>query len=160
MMAAVNINFNASVYLSKLHDIINRSEHLQPALEEAGQYMVRSTVNRIKGKKSDRHSPSGEPWAPLSQVTIDWKGHDQMLFQSGEMADSVKVESVTNDRFVVVADSPHAGYMQRGVRFTRGKITGARVPPRPFMGFSEANIKRITKILLNHIAGQIQAGDE
>jgi phage virion morphogenesis protein len=154
-MPQVAVRFNASVWLSRLNHILEHSEHLQPAIQEAAEYMVRSTRNRITGKKSDRHAPDGEPWAPLSEMTIEKKGHNQILYQSGELLDSIHIENVTNDGFTVIADSPHASYMQSGVKRTNGWVKGKKIPARPFIGFSEANIRRIAKILRDYIDSDI-----
>ncbi len=142
--------------LRKLTDRLNRmlhqAESLRPAMEEIGEYMQRSTQNRILRQK---RSPSGDPWAELSELTIELKGHDRPLYQSGELAESIEVKNV-NDRGVTIkANAPHASYMQGGVRKVKGKYKSKRpspqIPALPFMGFSEENLKRIAKILREHV---------
>lgn len=132
-----------------LHDAID----LEPVWEEAAQYMKRSTVNRILRTKT---SPEGERWQALTDVTIALKGHDRPLFESGELAGSINVEEVTSDGFVIVADSDHASYMQNGVAVVKGAFKTKRPMPqivaRPFMGFSDENVRRISKMIRDHIA--------
>src|ERR1700731_2859280 len=96
-----------------LHDALD----LEPVMEEAAQYMKRSTVNRILRTKT---SPEGERWQALSDVTIALKGHDRPLFESGELAGSINVEEVTSDGFVIAADADHASYMQNGGAGVKG----------------------------------------
>ena len=45
--------------------------------------------------------------------------------------------------------------MQKGIpaRKMKGWIKRKKVPARPFLGFSEANIKRLAKILQEHLMG-------
>jgi phage virion morphogenesis protein len=139
---SINIDRNDIPELSKrlselLHDIL----HLEPVMEEAARYMKRSTVNRILRSKT---SPDGERWEALRDVTVNLKGHDRILFETGELANSIQVSDVNNDGFMITADAKHASYMQEGVKRTRGMIKNKTIPPRPFMGFSDENKRRIT----------------
>jgi phage virion morphogenesis protein len=128
-----------------LHDVL----HLEPVLSEAANYMVRSTQNRILRSKT---SPDGARWEALRDVTVNLKGHDRILFQTGDLANSIKVEDVSNSGFVVTSDAEHASYMQDGVKRTRGMIKNKKIPPRPFMGFSDENKRRIAKMIRDYLA--------
>jgi phage gpG-like protein len=132
-----------------LHDALD----LEPVMEEAAQYMKRSTVNRILRSKT---SPEGERWEALSDATIALKGHDRPLFASGELAAGIYVEEITPDGFVIAADSDHASYMQNGVAVVKGAFKSKRpmpqIPARPFMGFSDENVRRISKMIRDHLA--------
>ena len=132
-----------------LHDAVD----LEPVWAEAAQYMKRSTVNRIL---RTRTSPEGERWQALSDVTIALKGHDRPLFESGELAVGIYVQEVTPDGFVLAADSDHASYMQNGVAVVKGAFKSKRpmpqIPARPFMGFSDENVRRIRKMIRGHLA--------
>jgi len=132
-----------------LHDTLN----LEPVMAEAAEYMKRSTVNRILRTKT---SPDGERWAALSDVTIALKGHDQPLFQSGELSKGIDVLDVSKDGFMISAEAPHASYMQKGVSKVKGAFKSKRpapqVPARPFMGFSDENVRRISSMIRNYLA--------
>jgi phage virion morphogenesis protein len=128
-----------------LHDVL----HLEPVIEEAAEYMKRSTVNRILRTKT---SPDGERWEALRDVTVNLKGHDRILFETGDLANSIQVEDVTHDGFVLTATADHASYMQEGIKRTRGMIKNKTVPPRPFMGFSEENKRRIAIMIRDYLA--------
>jgi phage virion morphogenesis protein len=136
--------------LSKLlHDTLN----LEPVWREAAEYMKMSTQNRILRTKT---APDGERWAALSDVTIELKGHDSQLFQSGEMAGSVDVLDVSNDGFMITTDAPYASYMHKGVSRVKGAFKSKRpapqIPARPFMGFSDENVRRISKMVRDYLA--------
>jgi phage virion morphogenesis protein len=128
-----------------LHDVLN----LEPAMAEAAQYMVRSTQNRILRTKT---SPDGERWEALRDVTVNLKGHDRILFQTGDLAKSIQVADVTNHGFMITSSADYASYMQDGIKRTRGMIKNKTVPARPFMGFSDENKKRIAKIIRDYLA--------
>jgi phage virion morphogenesis protein len=128
-----------------LHDVL----HMEPVMAEAAQYMVRSTVNRILRSKT---GPDGERWEALRDVTVNLKGNDTILFQTGDLSRSIRVEDVSDQGFMITSDSDHASYMQDGIKRTRGMIKNKEVPARPFMGFSDENKKRIAKMIRDYLA--------
>jgi phage virion morphogenesis protein len=132
-----------------LHDTLN----LEPVWAEAAEYMKNSTANRILRTKM---SPEGERWEALSDVTIALKGHDRPLFQSGELAGGINILDVSNDGFMITADAPYASYMQKGVKKVKGAFKSKRpqpqIPARPFMGFSDENVRRISKMVRDYLA--------
>lgn len=148
---SIKIDANDLKRLNKrLTDLLHDALHLEPVMQEAAQYMQRSTVNRILRSKT---SPEGERWKALRDVTIQLKnGNDSILFDSGELSRSIHIEDVSNHGFTISADADHASYMQQGVRRTKGMIKGKKVPPRPFMGFSEENNRRIAKMIRDYLA--------
>ncbi|MDB5610651.1 MAG: phage virion morphosis protein putative tail completion [Bradyrhizobium sp.] len=128
-----------------LHDVL----HLEPVFEEAAQYMKRSTVNRIL---RSRTSPEGERWEALSDVTVNLKGHDRILFVTGGLANSIQIEDVGHDGFTLGSTADHASYMQEGIKRTKGMIKNKTVPARPFMGFSDENKRRIATMIRDYLA--------
>jgi phage gpG-like protein len=155
-MANVAVRLDAAdlAKLSKrISDLLHDTLDLTSVMEDAAQYMKRSTVNRILRSKT---SPEGERWEALSDVTIALKGHDRSLFASGELAAGIYVEEITPDGFVIAADSDHASYMQNGVAVVKGAFKSKRpmpqIPARPFMGFSDENVRRISKMIRDHLA--------
>jgi phage virion morphogenesis protein len=134
---------------ARIDTLLARATNLQPFMEDAAEYMVRSTQNRILRQKV---SPDGEPWEELSEYsTIRLKGHDSQLFETGELARSIEVDYVSSRSMRIIANTDYASYMQEGVGETGGMIPGKEVPARPFMGFSEANARRIGEMLRKHI---------
>ncbi|WP_439357784.1 phage virion morphogenesis protein [Bradyrhizobium sp. DASA03007] len=128
-----------------LHDVLEMHE----VYGQAAEYMKRSTVNRVLRTKT---SPEGERWEALRDVTVNLKGNDTILFEYGDLARSIQVSDVSNDGFELIADSNHASFMQEGVKRTRGMIKGKTIPPRPFMGFSDENKRRIATMIRDYLA--------
>jgi phage virion morphogenesis protein len=132
-----------------LHDTLN----LEPVWTEAAEYMKNATANRILRTKT---SPEGDRWEALSDVTIALKGHDKPLFHSGGLAEGISVLDVSNDGFMITADAPYASYMQKGVKRVKGAFKSKRsepqIPARPFMGFSDENVRRISKMVRDYLA--------
>jgi phage virion morphogenesis protein len=136
---------------SALTGLLERTQHLKEFNQEAATYMVRSTRNRILRSK---RSPDGTPFAPLADLTVDVKGHSSILFETGNLARSVHVDHVDDHGFTISADADYARLTQDGRRRTRGRYDSNRsVPARPFIGISDANVQRISKMLRSYIAG-------
>lgn len=158
-MASLSVHLDAAdvARLNKrISKLLHDTLHMEEVWQEAAEYMQRSTVNRVLRSKT---SPEGERWAALSDVTAELKGHDQPLFESGDLAAGIEVEDVSNDGFVLSADAEYASYMQNGVKRVRGSFTSRRpepqIPPRPFMGFSDENIRRISRMIRDHLANGV-----
>jgi phage gpG-like protein len=135
----------------RLDGLVRRTRNLGPFFDDASAYMVNVVQHRILRSK---RSPSGERWPALSEATIDIKGHGTILFQTGALARSISVDATDTSGFVITADAEYAGYMQNGVSRTGGMIPGKRIPPRPFMGISDTNVKVISKMLKDYVAGR------
>jgi phage virion morphogenesis protein len=147
-MSSVTISFNTKPLSDRLDEIADRFDHVEAIMDDIAEYMVRSVRNRILRSKRD---PKGERWKSLSKVTKELKGHERILFDTGELSRSIEVTSADGDGFTVSATADHASYMQLGVARTGGMIKGKEIPARPFMGFSDANRRRIGRMLRDYI---------
>ena len=59
---------------------------------------------------------TGRPeWQELSPITIERKGHDQILFDTGEMYDSINAESVGDNQAIYYTDDPKAPIHELGL---------------------------------------------
>lgn len=153
-MATIKLRLdkNRLASLSKrLDDLSRRAQNLGPFFDDASAYMVNVVQNRILRTKK---APDGSRWPKLSELTSDLKGHDTVLYQTGELARSVKADQATKNSISIKASADYAGYMHRGVKRTGGRWPGKEIPARPFMGFSDTNIKVISKMLKDHVAGR------
>ncbi|WP_315729806.1 phage virion morphogenesis protein [Bradyrhizobium sp. SZCCHNRI2010] len=133
--------------------LLHAVDDLEPVMEQAAEYMQRSTINRILRTKT---APDGERWAALSDVTAQLKGHDRQLFETGELSRNIEVSDVSKHGFELTADTEYAIWMQKGVDTVRGAFRSKRprpqIPARPFMGFSEENVRRISKMIRDYLA--------
>lgn len=160
MISFEKTNVDLANLSPKLHTLLSQLDDFRPFMEEAGEYMVRSVKYRIRQGWTD---PDGEPLEALAELTMLLKGgYTKPLYQSGHLHDSVHLEEVWDYGFTVDADADYAGYVQEGVKPDKqrgyvktpdGRWVAPRngIPPRPFMGFSEENIRRMAKMLKEHI---------
>lgn len=153
-MASVSVRFNFAAYAARLNQLVASAEDLEPAMMRASRYMVNSTRNRILRSKT---APDGERWQQLSDVTIFLKGHDRPLFQQGGLAAGIKAQRVSEKGFTIAATDEKSPYHQYGVRYVKGIFKGTEIPARPFLGFSPENLRRISRILVDHMNQQAGA---
>jgi len=148
---------------ARFAQMLDQIQDLRPFMNAAADYMVRSTKYRVR---QGRTSPNGEPFQALSELTRLIKGHDKPLYASGQLYDSIHKDHVTNEGFVVRADPrsgrgyDYAPSLQFGNRVQRGvaKTPDGRLvrpktpaPERPFLGFSEENLRRLERMLAEHV---------
>ncbi|ARQ95343.1 hypothetical protein [Bradyrhizobium phage BDU-MI-1] len=147
---SVTIDRNDIARLNKrLADLLHDVLHLEPVMAEAAAYMKRSTENRFLRTNT---APNGERWAALRDVTLEMKGNDDILIDSGELSKSIQIDDVSATGFMISSNSDHASFMQDGVKRTGGWIRNKTIPPRPFLGFSDENKRRISKLIRDYLA--------
>ena len=154
-MATFSVRMDAAglAQLNKrLTKLLYDAEHMEPVWREAADYMVRSTQNRINKTQT---GPNGDKWAALAQLTVELKGNDWPLYATGKLVKGIEASEVNDDGFQVISTAPYSSFMQEGVRRVRGKYRPKRPPPhvpaRPFMGFSAENVRRISKMIRDHL---------
>ena len=135
------------------------AENLRPVWDEAAEYMVRSTQNRIN---QTHKGPDGSPWARLAELTVKLKGNDWPLYATGKLVEGIQVGHVNRSGFTIQSTATnedgenYSSWVQKGVRRSKGKYkkkTQPHSPPRPFMGFSKENVSRISKMIRDHLKG-------
>jgi len=151
-MFKTTVRFNTREMTQRLRNLLDAYEFgLKPAFQEAADYMVRSTKNRIYRNLGD---PDGEPWPELSDATAKRKGHRRPLIDTGTLAETIQAIHVTNSGFTIRAPARN----KDGEMYGKFHQHGLGVPQRRFLGFSETNERRIEKILAEHIRRAIHGG--
>ena len=158
MARSLNERFNIDVLSDRLSKLISNATDLSEAMREGADYMVRSTQNRILRQKV---SPSGKVWDMNGPATISIKGFNSPLFRTGALADGIRAQRVTRNGFTIASTArsgdgtDYGALMQKGIPKykMRGMIKKRRVPARPFLGFSQENIRRLSQILKTHLTG-------
>jgi phage gpG-like protein len=135
----------------RLDGLVKRARDMGPYFQDAGQYLVNATQHRILRSK---RGPNGEKWPALSQMTIDMKGHSTPLYHSGELARSIHVLAYDQSGVIISSTAPYAELMQKGFYPTSGLTKGKTIPARPFMGISDQNVKVLSSMLKEYVAGR------
>lgn len=112
----------------------------EPQLREFVDVLAEKHAEHFSGQ----HDPSGRAWAPLAQSTIDRKGHDTILFETGRLRSSVvggadHIEDVGGDFLVFGSSVEYGVFHDTGTQ---------RMPQRQFVGMDEQTLG----VLLESIA--------
>lgn len=111
----------------------NRIPAYQRALQSALAGMLRDigdeALEKIDESFEREQTPTGEPWAPLARATIERKGHDTILHETGDLRESFEQEvswSPVGDKHVVVyTENETMKYHEYGTE---------SIPRRPILG--------------------------
>ena len=128
---SITIEIDARAALRALNDFGERS--FADLMETLGAVVKQQTVTRIIAEKT---SPDGVKWPPLTAATLRKKGSGKgILVDRSRLYQSIDYTASSRD--VVVGTNVHyAGFLQSGTK---------RMPARPFLGISEANMVDIRK---------------
>ncbi len=74
---------------------------LSPFTDWIGRYLSNTTVERFHTKKD----PEGVRWAELARSTVERKGHDKILVDTGELMDSITYSSSPKGAFIFSDDA-------------------------------------------------------
>ena len=109
-----------------LDEVEARAQDLTPALEVVAQDMVLMLDDAFDTSTS----PMGEPWAPLSQATIDRKKSSRPLIDTQTLRNSINAQVVSPTAITFGTNVPYAAFHQFGTR---------RIPRRSFLPVILAN---------------------
>lgn len=117
-------------YLDKLKNNIEKRRKIMHSL---GMMVKKSVIERFDTKID----PEGNPWERNRPSTIQRKGVDDPLVDTGFLKKSIYMRS-DKEGFMVYTQTPYAVFHQVGT---------SRFPERPFMGFSEEDEKNAINII-------------
>lgn len=154
-MSGATLTFDDTSVLAALEQLRSSIDKPQQMLAEIGEYGKTSTQQRM----AQQIAPDGSAWAPLSQVTIDRKGHARILWERGvlqgtiawQLTDGHGVQWGSNRE---QAAALHFG-MERGYAGTdkHGRaLPWGNIPPRPIVGINETDQREILDIARQYLA--------
>lgn len=131
----------------RLLRIATRIEHPQPLFRHVADFWM--AEERKQFSSEGGHASGG--WQELSDATIAAKGHDRILFESGELEESLTTQRAIieiNDDFLLFgSDVDYAGAHQRG----------AGVPQRrPLELTDSARRETVRKVQLYALRGELR----
>lgn len=151
------IEMEARSVLDELQAVIARGQNLAPAMREISAAMLDSVEQAF----ADEADPeTGEPWAPLSPVSIEQRGGDAhpILQRSGRLAASFSASSGldfaqagTNVIYALVQQLG-AEKGEFGTTASGHPIPWGDIPARPMAGFSDELEGDILEILSRYLA--------
>lgn len=178
----IRIEIDDRAVIGALSELVRRVADPRPALADIGEYLVASTRRRF----GEGRSPDGTPWAPNSPVTImrylsrfggtrrrrggglTKKGASMAAAKKPLIGETRRLSSEVAYQLIpsgveVGSSLVYAAVQQLGARkgeFGRTRrgapIPWGDIPPRPFLGVSEADRAAILAILAGYL-GERQA---
>lgn len=104
-------------------------------------------------------TPDGSPWPELSPATVERKGHDKILWETGRLLDSLGIETADSVREVVEEPAGVGLTYGTSVPYGRYHQLGEGVPLRVFFGVTEDEIKSMAERAGEHAAASLVLGD-
>lgn len=128
-----------------------------PQAEDALQQWATEAKEELGNLMDQEQAPDGPRHAPLAASTVAKKGHDRILWEFGDLRESVAgtgsghIEDVSPNSVVLGTEhekkgAPVASYLQRGT---------SRMPARPFIGATENMGDRAAELVGDAILRQI-----
>lgn len=147
-MTAVTIQINDQEILAALSALATAANRLEPALDEIGGAVQAS----IQFNFSGQHDPDGNAWEPLSDATLENRrgGSGQILRDTGRLNRSITYNAQA-ESVEIGSDAVYANMQQFGGQKTDFPWLWGDIPPRPFVGISEADKAHILAILSDHL---------
>lgn len=127
--------------------LVTKMGDLREPMADIGEYLLLSTRDRFDGQKD----PQGRSWTPLSPKYAKRKAASPralkgILTYSGILRDTIAYQADAAS-VTIGSNRIYAPIQQLGG--TAGR--GAKIPPRPFLGVSEADRAEITAIVAEYL---------
>jgi len=136
-MAEFLMNLGLDGLAPGLSGLADRLSDFSPALDRVGEVMRTSIMTNFASQGRP------ESWEPLKPETVERKGHDRILFETGRLMSSISCKAAT-DNLRITAEVPYAQPLQYG--------TGsAGLPARMFLLFQDKDIHTIASLIETYI---------
>lgn len=102
--------------------------------------------------------PAGTAWAPLAPSTIERKGHDTILVDTGKLRASLTASSAGGDAIRETFDNGNQAGITFGtsVEYAGYHMSGAsRMPARPEVGVNDKLADEMANTIADHVVRQI-----
>lgn len=123
--------------LEYLKSLYEKTGDLQPVFRDMGDELLESHRARWQAEES----PDGEKWLPLSEKTIQKKGHDLILREHDYLRDLLNYDP-----------NPLALYFGTPMEYGQFHQFGEGVPERPWLGFSQNDIQTLETLIREYLA--------
>ncbi len=130
-----------------LQDLQRATGDLSPAFRAIGEQLTESTKQRF----SSGTGPDGQKWADNSQVTIDRKGRNKPLVDSGTLMAQIKDEIIGNNTLEISSTMEYSAMQQFGGTKDEFSHLWGDIPARPFLGISSDDESSILSTIEDHI---------
>lgn len=132
-----------------LAQLLDRLDQPAAALREIGEVLTASTQQRF----ATQTDPAGQPWAPNTPATLARKRTLRILTEHGFLGDTIRYQLAADGRSVAVGSGlVYAAMQQFGGTKSMWPHLWGDIPPRPFLGLSEADRVSVLEILRDYLS--------
>lgn len=126
-----------------LGNLAKKVKESRDLMKEIGDIIVEDIKHRIVKLKKDPDDKQWAPWSKATKKARQKKGNATLglLFDSGELNDSITSKVTSKNNVQVGTNSPYAGFLNDGTN---------KMPARPFIGISKRAQKGIDEALKLH----------
>lgn len=158
----ITIELDDRQVLDALNDLLQRTGDVTPALQEIGEYLIKSTKERF----GSGTAPDGTPWAANSDLTLSRKKGTRPLIGETEQLSTKFSYFIGNNELTFGSIYPYAAIQQfgsaqgasgRGTYKTKKgsfPIPWGAIPARPFIGISDQDQVEILDIIRGYLSTQ------
>jgi len=143
----ITVEFDDSKIKKALQDLQSATGDLSPAFREIGKQLVESTKQRF----SSGIGPDGQKWEDNSQVTIERKGRNMPLVDSGTLMAEINYQIIGNNTLEIGNPMEYAAMQQFGGTKEEFSHLWGDIPARPFLGISSDDETEILNIIEKHL---------
>ncbi len=159
-MSMIEIKLDDREVLDYLHQLQQRTSDMTPALQEIGEYLIKSTKERF----GTGTAPDGTPWAKNSDLTLSRKKGTQPLIGESQQLSTKFSYFIGNNELTFGSPVEYAAIQQFGAgqgdsgrgsyETKKGSfpIPWGDIPPRPFIGISDEDQVEILDIISGYLS--------
>lgn len=146
--AHISISVDVEPLAEALQRLLAAAGDLRPVFLDAGEALLTSHRRRFV----DQVAPDGTPWAPLSERYRQRKRRlrDRILVLDGHLKDTLRYQASPHE-LLVGTDRIYGATHQFG-------RPEARIPARPFLGLSAADVSELEQLIADHLAEAVEVG--
>lgn len=143
----IDVKIDDAKIKKALQDLQQATGDLSPAFRDIGEQLVEATKQRF----SSGTAPDGQKWADNSQVTIERKGRNKPLVDSGALMAEINYQIIGNNTLEIGSPMEYAAMQQFGGTKNEFSHLWGDIPARPFLGISSDDEAEILNIIEKHL---------
>ena len=148
-MSRIEIELDNSPVTEALQQLLERTDNIDPVLQEIGEHLVFTTKRRFTTKTA----PDGTPWDDNSDLTQSIKGrNDPLVGESGRLGNEIYYQ-VRGGVLQIGSPMEYAAMQQFGGTREQFPHLWGNIPARPFLGVSDDDEETILDVLAESLMG-------
>lgn len=155
-MITVELDIDTRAITDALHGLEKSGRNPQPALEQIGEYLIKTTKQRFNTKTA----PDGSSWADNSATTIARKGSNNPLIGESKDLNREFHAQASRDHVIIGNSADYSAVQHFGAKKGQfgkssrgGPIPWGDIPARPYLGLSKEDELAIIDILNEYLEG-------